>query len=127
MNAAQTTDAVREQPLLIVLCLTAQPEAQDASHNGSEQPRFSSVSFSLETGIMIFTNHVTRYPTLTVLGTACSSPGQGGRGREGGPLNQFRDQGQVYMPVKKGQSLSLSPWVHIPAQGSMGTWPPAWD
>lgn len=122
MNAAQTTNAVREQPLLIILCLPAQPEAQDASHNGSEQPRLS-----LETGIMIFTNHVTRYPTLTVPGTVCSSPGQGGRSREGGLLNQFRDQGQIYMPVKKGQSLSLSLWVHIPAQGSMGTWPPARD
>ena len=103
-------------------CLRAQPEARDASHSGSEQPRFS-----LGTGIMTFTNHVTRYPTPTVLGTVCSSPGQGGRGREGGPLDQFRDQGQIYMPVKKGQSLSLSPWVHIPSQGSMGTWPPARD
>lgn len=63
----------------------------------------------------------------SVLVTVYFSPAQGGRGREGEPLNQFRDQGQIYIPVKKGQALSLSPWVHIPAQGSTGTWARAWD
>ena len=124
MNAAQTRNAVREQPLLIILCLTARPETQDASHNGSEQPRLSSVSFSLETGIKPC-NVLTHSDSVLVI--VYSSPVQGGRDRDGEPLNQFRDQGQIYIPVKKGQSLSLSPWVHIPAQDSTGTWAPAWD
>lgn len=77
------TNAVRKQPLLIILCPAARPETQDASHNGSEQQRLSSVPFSLETGIMIFTNHVTHHPTLTVYLSQCTSPQAkvGGAGR----------------------------------------------